>query len=469
MPRAIRALAFLMLTVAAHDAIAQEYCGSNTLDPLMVEEDESRSDWFGYQTAMIGDQMVASAPIDHGLAPATGVVYIAAFDEDEYTFVRQLTLHADDSMPGDRFGQALAATSEHIYVGAPYHQVGAFQNAGAIYEFTFDGSQWIQTAKITASTPQLNAGFGRTVSISDDARTLLIGAMDESFGGTNTGAAYIFERQDDHWAQTRVLQPPNQTNGDKFGFDTTLSPNANYAIVSAPGTSNSTGSVFAYRQINGEWILQNELTASDALPYSFFGWSVAATNRQIMVGAPNARVPYLDEQYDSPLQWIGAAYAFHHDGPDWVEHQRIEYDHWEPNIHFGKNLDLLDNYAIITAEGTNLAMLYEFHDSEWDMVRYLDTETSGSIAVSLGNRFMAVSQHLGFNHGGIVYPYMHECPLAPCTADLNEDQATDFFDVAIFIDTYATGDPDADFNDDGRLDFYDIADFIASYLRGCPD
>lgn len=469
MPKAIRALVFLMLAVAAHEATAQEYCGSDYLDWLMVDEDESRDDWFGYQTTHIGEKIVISAPNDHGLGQSTGLVYIAEFDEDDYTFFPFTTIYADDSMPGDRFGQALTATSEHIYVGAPYHQVGAFQNAGAVYEFTFDGTQWTQTAKITTDTPQLNAGFGRTISISDDANTMLVGLMDESFGGTNTGAAYIFERQGDHWVQTQVLLPPNQINGDKFGFDAALTQDASIAVISAPGTRNNAGSIFVYRRLSGSWTLTHELTASDAQPLSFFGWSVAATNEHILVGAPNAMDPEFDSKLDSPIQWVGAAYAFERNGAGWAEQQRIEHDSWNPGTHFAKDIDILDNYALITAEGESEAILYEFHDSEWEPIEYLDTESSGKTAVSLGNRFMAVSQHLGFNHGGIVYPYMHECPLIPCTADLNEDESTDFFDVAIFIETYTTGDPDADFNDDGLLDFFDIADFIASYLRGCPD
>jgi probable HAF family extracellular repeat protein len=51
----------------------------------------------------------------------------------------------------------------------------------------------------------------------------------------------------------------------------------------------------------------------------------------------------------------------------------------------------------------------------------------------------------------------------PCQADLNADLITDFFDVQLFLNRYAAGNPDADFNADGNIDFFDLQDFLNAY------
>lgn len=51
----------------------------------------------------------------------------------------------------------------------------------------------------------------------------------------------------------------------------------------------------------------------------------------------------------------------------------------------------------------------------------------------------------------------------PCEADLNADLITDFFDVQLFLNRYAAGDPAADFNTDGTIDFFDLQDYLNAY------
>lgn len=50
----------------------------------------------------------------------------------------------------------------------------------------------------------------------------------------------------------------------------------------------------------------------------------------------------------------------------------------------------------------------------------------------------------------------------PCPADLNNDNALDFFDISQFLSTTP------DFNKDGNFDFFDISAYLTSYSAGCP-
>ncbi len=53
-------------------------------------------------------------------------------------------------------------------------------------------------------------------------------------------------------------------------------------------------------------------------------------------------------------------------------------------------------------------------------------------------------------------------PPNPCPADLNNDNALDFFDISQFLSTTP------DFNNDTNFDFFDISDYLTSYAAGCP-
>ena len=77
--------------------------------------------------------------------------------------------------------------------------VGAFgedaggSNAGAAYIFERSGTVWTEVKKITASDAQASDLFGQTVAI--DGTTVLVGAREEDTKATAAGAAYIYSSQ----------------------------------------------------------------------------------------------------------------------------------------------------------------------------------------------------------------------------------------------------------------------------------
>lgn len=54
-----------------------------------------------------------------------------------------------------------------------------------------------------------------------------------------------------------------------------------------------------------------------------------------------------------------------------------------------------------------------------------------------------------------------------CSADLNADGGTDFFDVSMFMAQFNSNDLAADLDDDGDLDFFDVSIFLSAYDAGC--
>jgi len=82
--------------------------------------------------------------------------------------------------------------------------------------FVRSGTNWIQQAKLIAADGSANDQFGGAVAVSGD--TAVIGAVNDSDAGSESGAAYVFVRSNTSWT-SRPSSPP---------------PTARPAITSAP-------------------------------------------------------------------------------------------------------------------------------------------------------------------------------------------------------------------------------------------
>ena len=85
--------------------------------------------------------------------------------------------------------------SNFAIVCSDYEQTGG-SNAGASYIFSRSGSTWTLDAKIVTSDIEAGdaIGFGGAgAAMSSDGSYAIVGAYGEDAGGSNAGAAYIFE------------------------------------------------------------------------------------------------------------------------------------------------------------------------------------------------------------------------------------------------------------------------------------
>ena len=71
-----------------------------------------------------------------------------------------------------------------------------------------------------------------------------------------------------------------------------------------------------------------------------------------------------------------------------------------------------------------------------------------------------------------VYIGLYEDPAIGCYScppDLNADCRLDFFDLQLYLNWFAAGDPRADFAfPQGTLDFFDLQEFLSQFTIGCP-
>ncbi len=157
------------------------------------------------------------------------------------------------------------------------------------------GQQWIQKQKLIAEDGQSGDQFGYSISTNEYySDYIVIGAYNADGEVANSGAVYIFEKQDSVWVQTIKVTDPQGESGDQFGYSIAhlqsiaiptkaVSSNQIYydpVFVGAP-KKQETGSVFYFRNNSEDeeftpFDISFEIKQDSNLAYSNFGKSIAA-------------------------------------------------------------------------------------------------------------------------------------------------------------------------------------------------
>jgi hypothetical protein len=289
---------------------------------------------------------------------SAGAVYV--YNRTGTNWAQTAYVKAPNPDGGDMFGYSvsLSADGRTLAVGAfdedgdprgptvngPYNN--ARNGAGAVYVFVKGtAGTWIQQAYIHAVNNEAGDSFGVAVSLSDDGNTLLAGSLDEDCMATgvnpsqpcdndrtadvSTGAAYIFTRSGNAWAQQAFLKPSNTGENDWFGSRLVLSGDGNTAAVPAyledgvgKGVNGSqddgadeSGAVYLFVRRGTTWTQDAYIKSANAEAYDQFGSSIGISRdgRTLLVGAlgeDGAARRVNGDAADNKADEAGAAYVF---------------------------------------------------------------------------------------------------------------------------------------------------------------
>ena len=276
----------------------------------------------------------------------------------------QTKLISDDGLPGDEFGNSVSVDGNIVVIGAPSHYSS---NQGNAYVFRFEGNEWIQEAKLTASDGSMGDTFGYTVCISGNV--VIVGAYGDDDQGENAGAAYIYRYDGSTWIEEQKLLASDGGFIDYFGSSVSISGDT--AIVGADnddGANNSsweTGAAYIYRYDGSTWIEEQKLLASDGAGYDYFGQSVSISGDTAVVGACNDH---------SSSSNPGTVYIYRFNGSRWVE-EEILTKGVHPNLdRFGESVCISDEIVIVGAHfesedgkgsRSGSSYVYRFNGNEW--------------------------------------------------------------------------------------------------------
>ena len=189
---------------------------------------------------------------------------------------------------------------------------------GAAWVFTRSGGVWSQQAKLIATDAIRLPTQGRSVSLSHDGNTAIVGGPDDNFG---LGAAWVFTRSGGVWTQQAKLVGTGAIGpGGGQGTSVSLSGDGNTAIVGEPRPNGSAGAAWVFTRSGGVWGQQQQLVGTGAVPGSCLGPSQGASvslsddGSTAIVGGP------LDDgTQEHCSDAIGAAWMFTRSGGVWSQ------------------------------------------------------------------------------------------------------------------------------------------------------
>lgn len=279
---------------------------SNTLSAIVTERDTGTAVGEGAFTidcvfADI-DRLGMSVVGDHYASGATGETRFDNVMVSQAPLSGNVRLLPDDGAAGDGFGGSVALSGDMALAGARYDDDHG-SNSGSAYVFQNAGGVWTQVAKLTAADGASDDYFGNSVALLGD--TALVGAHYADHHGTNSGSAYVFQSAGDVWTQAAEVTAQDGAEYDNFGGSVALS--GDMALVGADNdddNGSNSGSAYVFERDSGgpdNWGQVAKLTADDGAQGDEFGSSVALEGDRALVGASFDDVNETDS---------GSAYVF---------------------------------------------------------------------------------------------------------------------------------------------------------------
>ena len=255
-------------------------------------------------------------------------------DTWSFTVIDANKITAFDGAEGDSFGSSVAISGDKAIIGAD-HDDDTGSDSGSAYSYYWNGSNWVEQQKLTASDGAAYDMFGCTVAIDGDRA--IVGAWGDADSGIYTGSAYIFHWNGSSWVEQQKLIASDGASGDEFGESVAI--NGDRAIVGASGDDSkgvNSGSAYIYHWNSSSWSEKKKLTANDGTAGDGFGMSVAISGDRTILGA------WQDDD-------CGSAYIYHWNGSSWVEQQKLTAVDATVSDIFGESVTISGEKAIVGA------------------------------------------------------------------------------------------------------------------------
>ena len=439
--------------------------GQNEVAKLLPA-DGALEDYFGHAVAVSGYTAVIGMQYDDDNGENSGSAYVFHFSGSAW--VQQAKLLPADGAASDKFAVSVAIDDNTIVVGAEEDNDTPV-NAGSVYVFHLDGSNWVQQAKLLASDGDSDALFGRSMAISGE--TVLIGTSGHERLNQYTGSAYVFHFDGSDWVQQAKLAASDGAEADLFGI--TVDLDGDTAVIGAPYddvVDRDSGSAYVFHFDGADWVEQQKIVPTDGAKLDNFGCDVAVSGNHLLVGAHKD-----DDNGDDS----GSTYVFHFDGTSWVQQAKLPAPGAGPGESLGFSLAIDGDVAIVAAPRyggcVGSARAYRFDGQSWGYEGMMTG--SAAAAWDMFGWSVSVSGNIGvvgalrdddhdINSGSAYVFYV-----TPCPGDLDGDLDVDLADLAQLLGNYDMPEGatylDGDLDGDGDVDLADLAELLEHYGESC--
>jgi hypothetical protein len=181
-----------------------------------------------------------------------------------------------------------------------------------------DDSDFVFQESYSADPAHANHSYDRVgTAVAIDGDVMVVGASNNNFGGYNTGAAYIYVRNqqgtpldqtDDTWDYQTFLKSPSPQEQAYFGSSIAI-----YGDTIVVGAKRDpSGTAYVFTRVGEDWKSEpphvEQIHSVGGAAYSGFGTSVAIYENTIVVGARTT---------DFNINPINAVYIYEKTGIDW--------------------------------------------------------------------------------------------------------------------------------------------------------
>ncbi len=347
--RLIFGVVILVSTILFLSPTASQRALAFTEDVKLTASDPIINQNFGKAVGIsgAGTRIIVGAFGDDIQGHRSGAAYI--FDFDGVSWTEKEKFFGYDGGPGDKFGSsaAISGTGKFAIVGARFED-DAGTNSGSAYMFEESNASW-SAQKITASDAEPHAFFGFHGALSDNGKRVIVGARADDDKGTDSGSAYIFDYDGANWTETAKLTASDAATGDRFGRSVSMSHPGNRVIVGALYDDHigaDAGSAYIFDYDGTTWTETVKLTASDAAGGELFGQgvSISGAGDRVSVGART------DDDGGSDS---GSAYIFDFDGVNWTEIAKLTASDAASGDQFGWYVSLSDTGRVVVGAPFN--------------------------------------------------------------------------------------------------------------------
>ncbi|MDZ4848086.1 MAG: cadherin domain-containing protein, partial [Pirellulaceae bacterium] len=318
-------------------------------------------DEFGEQLAISGNIAVVSARLEDAVGIDSGRVYV--FNATTGALLHTLT----NPLPAaaganDEFGRAVGISGNLIVIGARRDAIAP--NAGAVYLFDATTGNLLQS--IVSPIANSNDTFGDYLHVSGN--TIVVGAILNDFGATNSGRAYIYQFNSgtNTASLTATINNPSPANGDFFGAAVAVSGNV-VAISSLNDDTGATdaGQVYLFNATTGA--LLNTLSNPDPNADDRFGHYLAMADNHLIVSS------ILDD-----TNGISAGRTYIYNATTGVLESKLSHPFPAPVNYFGRAVAVSGDTFVISAfnddlDGPDVGNVYSFSLSNGMVVGTLST------------------------------------------------------------------------------------------------
>ena len=194
-----------------------------------------------------------------------------------------------DGVDRDESGEsvAMSADGNTVIIGATTTGAGT-NGSGRSRVFRFDGTDWAQLG--TDIDGERARDFsGRSVSMSADGNTVIIGALANDVNGTLSGHARVFQFDGTDWTQVGT-DIDGEAAGDQSGDAVAISANGNTVIIGAPfndGTGTDVGHARIFQFDGTDWTqVGTDIDGEARFDQSGDAVAISADGNTVIIGAP---------------------------------------------------------------------------------------------------------------------------------------------------------------------------------------